>query len=69
MAEGPCPRSGPEGNLAFVPLPRCRDIPRAILGSLLICAVLYIAVCLVLTGMVPYDTIDQAAPLSSAFQE
>lgn len=44
-----------------------RDMPRAILVSLATCVGIYCAVCLVLTGMVPFDAIDLAAPLSSAF--
>lgn len=44
-----------------------RDLPIAILGSLLICAMLYIAVCLVLTGMVPYMSLGDEAPLAEAF--
>ena len=44
-----------------------RDLPIGILGSLLVCTILYIAVAAVLTGMVPYSSIDQSAPLASAF--
>ncbi len=44
-----------------------RDLPRGILGSLVICTLLYIAVSGVLTGMVPYARIDETAPLASAF--
>ncbi|HYB91975.1 MAG TPA: amino acid permease [Candidatus Binataceae bacterium] len=44
-----------------------RDLPLGILGSLLICTILYIAVTGVLTGMVPYTRIDAQAPLASAF--
>lgn len=44
-----------------------RDLPIAILGSLVICAMLYIAVCLVLTGMVPYLSLGDEAPLAEAF--
>ena len=45
-----------------------RDVPFAIIASLLICTVLYIAVTIVLTGMVPYDQIDIHAPVASAFE-
>jgi len=38
-----------------------------ILGALGICALLYIGVSLVLTGMVPYTHIDEGAPLAAAF--
>lgn len=44
-----------------------RDLPIAILGSLLICAALYVGVSLVITGMVPYKFLDEDAPLSDAF--
>jgi APA family basic amino acid/polyamine antiporter len=44
-----------------------RNLPRGILGSLLICTVLYIAVSAVLTGMVPALAINVNAPLASAF--
>jgi APA family basic amino acid/polyamine antiporter len=44
-----------------------RDLPLGILGSLLICTILYIAVSAVLTGMVPFHEIDPTAPLASAF--
>ena len=44
-----------------------RDLPIAIIGSLAICTALYIAVSIVLTGMVRYDRLDVDAPLSSAF--
>ena len=39
-----------------------RDLAIGILGSLLICTVLYVAVAAVLTGMVPYSEIDVRAP-------
>jgi basic amino acid/polyamine antiporter, APA family len=41
-----------------------RDLPIGIIGSLFLCSVLYIAVSLVITGMVSYQTIDVDAPLS-----
>ncbi|WOL05629.1 cationic amino acid transporter 9, chloroplastic [Canna indica] len=44
-----------------------RDLPLGILGSLLVCAILYIGVCLVLTGMVPYKFLGEDAPLAEAF--
>ncbi len=44
-----------------------RDLPLGILGSLFICTALYILVALVLTGMIPYPLIDDAAPRASAF--
>ncbi|KAK9095212.1 hypothetical protein Scep_026681 [Stephania cephalantha] len=44
-----------------------RDLPIGILGSLFICAILYIGVCLVITGMVPYKLLAGDAPLAEAF--
>ncbi len=46
-----------------------RDLPIGIIGSLLICTVLYIAVAAVLTGMVNYKDIDINAPIASAFEQ
>ncbi len=44
-----------------------RDLPLAILTSLTVCAVLYVAVSLILTGIRPYQTfLDDAAPVASA---
>ncbi len=43
------------------------DLPRAVLLSLAISMTLYVAVSLVLTGMVPYDQLSGAAPVDSAF--
>ena len=45
-----------------------KDVPFAIIASLLICTLLYILVSLVLTGMVKYDTLDLKAPVASAFE-
>ncbi|KAL8119299.1 hypothetical protein AgCh_016724 [Apium graveolens] len=44
-----------------------RDLPLGIIGSLFICIVLYIGVCLVITGMVPYYSLGEEAPLAEAF--
>jgi APA family basic amino acid/polyamine antiporter len=44
-----------------------KDVPFAIIASLVICTVLYIAVSLVLTGMVRFDQLDKTAPVASAF--
>ncbi len=46
-----------------------RDLPIGIIGSLVICTILYIAVGAVLTGMVPYKQIDINAPVATAFQQ
>ncbi|KAJ3095835.1 hypothetical protein HDU96_001027 [Phlyctochytrium bullatum] len=44
-----------------------RDMPIGIIGSLSICTVLYIAVCLVLCTLSPYTEIPKAAPVDTAF--
>jgi basic amino acid/polyamine antiporter, APA family len=44
-----------------------KDVPFAIIASLVICTLLYIAVSLVLTGMVKYNALDLKAPVASAF--
>ncbi len=43
-----------------------RDLPIAILGTLIICTILYVSVALVLTGIVPVDMIDIKAPIAHA---
>jgi APA family basic amino acid/polyamine antiporter len=45
-----------------------RDMPIGILGSLAICTTLYVAVSLVVTGMVKYTSISVDAPLAAAFR-
>lgn len=45
-----------------------RDMPRGILGSLVICTVLYVAVTLVVTGMQKYSEMSPTAPLAEAFK-
>lgn len=44
-----------------------KDVPFAIISSLVICTVLYILVSFVLTGMVKYTQLDLRAPVASAF--
>lgn len=46
-----------------------RDLPRAVILSLAISMTLYIAISLVLTGMVPYAHLGGDAPVSDAFSE
>jgi APA family basic amino acid/polyamine antiporter len=41
-----------------------RDLPRGIIGSLLICTVLYIIVSGILTGILKYDQLDVPSPVS-----
>ncbi len=44
-----------------------RDMPRAIIGSLLICTVLYILVAGIMVGLVPYTQLkEEAAPIAAA---
>ncbi|MBO7938590.1 amino acid permease [Streptomyces antibioticus] len=45
-----------------------RDMPRGILGSLLICTTLYVAVSIVVTGMQHYTELSITAPLADAFK-
>ena len=45
-----------------------RDLPVAIMGTLILCTVLYILVALVLTGVVPLNAIDTQAPLAHAMR-
>ena len=44
-----------------------RDVPIAILGSLVLCTILYIAMAAVLTGMLPYYHINPKAAVANAF--
>jgi APA family basic amino acid/polyamine antiporter len=47
-----------------------RDLPRAVLLSLAVAMVLYVLMSLVVTGMVPYDSVgDTNAPVAFALQE
>jgi APA family basic amino acid/polyamine antiporter len=43
-----------------------KDMPIGILGSLLVCTVLYVSVSLVLTGVVPYTELNGPAPFAVA---
>jgi APA family basic amino acid/polyamine antiporter len=46
-----------------------RDMPIGIIGALLICTVLYIATCAVLVGIVPYQSLDNPAPIATAVNQ
>jgi basic amino acid/polyamine antiporter, APA family len=46
-----------------------RDMPIGILGSLIVCTVLYVIVAAVLTGMVNYKELDVAAPVALALDK
>src|SRR5262245_14438038 len=51
-----------------------RDLPIGIIGSLVICTIIYVVVALVFTGIIPYDALvqklatEQAEPLTMALQ-
>ncbi|WP_329221840.1 amino acid permease [Streptomyces sp. NBC_01485] len=45
-----------------------RDMPRGIIGSLIICTTLYVAVSIVVTGMQNYRELSVDAPLADAFK-
>ena len=45
-----------------------RDIPIGIIASLVICTLIYIAIALVLTGIIPWDRLDVPDPLAVALQ-
>ena len=45
-----------------------RDLPIGILGTLVVCTILYVVVALVLTGMIPYSQIDFQAPIAHAMR-
>jgi len=47
-----------------------RDVPIGIIGTLVVCTVLYISVAVVLTGLVPWNTlIDDAAPVVNSLKK
>lgn len=46
-----------------------RDLPRGILASIAICTVLYVAIALVITGMVNYKGLNVGDPLAYVFEE
>ena len=46
-----------------------RDMPIGIIGSLIICTLLYIATSAVLVGIVPYTSLDNPAPIATAVDQ
>ncbi len=46
-----------------------RDLPRGMMWAIIICTILYIAIALVLTGMVKYDQLAVGDPLAFVFGE
>jgi APA family basic amino acid/polyamine antiporter len=45
-----------------------RDLPIGIIGTLVICTILYVVVALILTGIMPYHQIDIQAPIAHAMR-
>lgn len=45
-----------------------KDLPIGIIGTLVICTILYIVVALILTGIMPYNQIDFQAPIAHAMR-
>jgi APA family basic amino acid/polyamine antiporter len=45
-----------------------RDLPIGILASLIVCALFYVAVAVVLTGIQRWDTLNNAAPVANALE-
>jgi APA family basic amino acid/polyamine antiporter len=43
-----------------------RDMPRGILGSLVVCTILYVLVSIVMVGLVPYQQLSGSAPMAVA---
>lgn len=46
-----------------------RDVPIGIIGTLVVCTIIYIFVALVLTGIVPWNAININAPIADAIQQ
>jgi amino acid transporter len=46
-----------------------RDLPRGMMWAIIICTILYVAIALVLTGMVRYDELAVGDPLAFVFQK
>jgi APA family basic amino acid/polyamine antiporter len=46
-----------------------KDMPKGILGSLVICTILYVLVSLILTGLVHYDRLNVPHPLAYAIEQ
>jgi len=46
-----------------------RDMPFGIIGTLIVCMILYVGVAVVLTGIIPYLQLDPRAPVASALKQ
>lgn len=45
-----------------------RDLPIGLMGTLIVCTILYVSVALVLTGIANYKTLNNAAPVANALK-
>ena len=45
-----------------------RNMPIGLLGSLAVCTIIYVIVCLVLTGLLPYQQLGTAKPVATALE-
>lgn len=45
-----------------------RNMPIGILGSLAVCTIIYIIICAVLTGLMPYTQLGTAKPVATALE-
>ncbi len=46
-----------------------RDLPRGMMWAIIVCTILYIAIALILTGMVPYYELNVGDPLAHVFEQ
>lgn len=46
-----------------------KDLPRAMMWSIIVCTILYVLIALVLTGMVNYNTLNVGDPLAYVFEK
>ena len=46
-----------------------RDLPRGMMWAIIICTILYVIIALVLTGLVPYNTLNVGDPLAFVFEK
>ena len=46
-----------------------KDLPKAMMWSIIVCTILYILIALVLTGMVKYDSLNVGDPLAFVFEK
>lgn len=46
-----------------------KDLPIGIIGSLVVCSILYVLFALIMVGLVPYEQLNVAAPVAAAIQK